>query len=76
MPVQRQELESYFPYFDTETLQEAYRNILKIRDSIEDYYNGAFNPEVVTSMKYILDMATTDGVSLSLKKAIFESGFI
>lgn len=26
-------------------------------------------------MKYILDMATTDGVSLSLKKAIFESGF-
>ena len=32
-----EELESYFPYFDTETLQEAYRNILKIRDSIEDY---------------------------------------
>lgn len=32
-----EELESYFHYFDTETLQEAYRNILKIRDSIEDY---------------------------------------
>lgn len=32
-----EELESYFPYFNTETLQEAYRNILKIRDSIEDY---------------------------------------
>lgn len=32
-----EELESYFPYFDTEILQEAYRNILKIRDSIEDY---------------------------------------
>lgn len=32
-----EELESYFPYFNMETLQEAYRNILKIRDSIEDY---------------------------------------
>lgn len=32
-----EELESYFSYFDKETLQEAYKNILKIRDSIEDY---------------------------------------
>lgn len=32
-----EELENYFPYFNTETLQEAYRNILNIRDSIEDY---------------------------------------
>ena len=32
-----EELESYFSYFDTETLQIAYENILKIKDSIEDY---------------------------------------
>lgn len=32
-----EELESYFSYFDEETLQKAYQNILKIRDSIEDY---------------------------------------
>ena len=32
-----EELESYFSYFDKETLQKAYENILKIRDSIEDY---------------------------------------
>ena len=31
------ELESYFSYFDEETLQKAYENILNIRDSIEDY---------------------------------------
>ena len=31
------ELESYFKYFPKEVLEEAYRNILKIRDSIEDY---------------------------------------
>ena len=32
-----EELESYFSYFDEKTLQRAYENILKIRDSIEDY---------------------------------------
>ena len=32
-----EELESYFSYFDEKTLQTAYENILKIRDSIEDY---------------------------------------
>ena len=32
-----EELESYFSYFDEVTLQEAYKNILKIKDSIEDY---------------------------------------
>lgn len=32
-----EELESYFSYFDETALQEAYKNILKIRDSIEDY---------------------------------------
>lgn len=32
-----EELESYFSYFDEKTLQIAYENILKIRDSIEDY---------------------------------------
>lgn len=32
-----EELESYFKYFDEETLQTAYRNILKIKESIEQY---------------------------------------
>lgn len=32
-----EELESYFSYFSEEQLQRAYENILKIRDSIEDY---------------------------------------
>jgi len=32
-----EELESYFSYFSEEELQRAYQNILKIRDSIEDY---------------------------------------
>ena len=32
-----EELESYFSYFSEEELQRAYENILKIRDSIEDY---------------------------------------
>lgn len=32
-----EELESYFPYFSSDVLQTAYENILKIRDSIEDY---------------------------------------
>ena len=32
-----EELESYFKYFDEETLQTAYRNILKIKESIEEY---------------------------------------
>ena len=32
-----EELESYFPYFSGEELQRAYQNILKIRDTIEDY---------------------------------------
>ena len=32
-----EELESFFKYFTEEQLQEAYKNILKIRDSIEDY---------------------------------------
>ena len=32
-----EELESYFSYFGKEILQKAYENILKIRDSIEDY---------------------------------------
>lgn len=32
-----EELESYFPYFGSDVLQMAYENILKIRDSIEDY---------------------------------------
>ena len=32
-----EELESYFKYFDEEVLQTAYRNILKIKESIEQY---------------------------------------
>ena len=32
-----EELESYFKYFSSDVLQIAYENILKIRDSIEDY---------------------------------------
>ena len=32
-----EELESYFSYFSEEELQQAYQNILKIKDSIEDY---------------------------------------
>ena len=32
-----EELESYFSYFSSDVIQEAYQNILKIRDSIEDY---------------------------------------
>ena len=32
-----EELESYFSYFSEEELQQAYQNILKIRDSIEDF---------------------------------------
>ena len=32
-----EELESFFRYFTEEQLQKAYQNILKIRDSIEDY---------------------------------------
>ena len=31
------ELESYFKYFDKETLQKAYQNILEIRDKIQDF---------------------------------------
>ena len=32
-----EELESYFKYFSSDVLEMAYENILKIRDSIEDY---------------------------------------
>ena len=32
-----EELENYFGYFTEEQIQTAYQNILKIRDSIEDY---------------------------------------
>ena len=31
------ELESYFKYFDVDTLQKAYQNILDIKESIQDY---------------------------------------
>ena len=32
-----EELESYFSYFSSDVIQKAYENILKIKDSIEDY---------------------------------------
>ena len=32
-----EELESYFGYFSREQLEKAYRNILKIRETCEDY---------------------------------------
>ena len=45
-----EELESYFPYFSSDILQEAYKNILKIRDSIEDY--SLLRPLKIPNLKW------------------------
>ncbi len=45
-----EELESYFSYFDKEVLQKAYENILKIRDSIEDY--SLLRPLKIPNLKW------------------------
>lgn len=45
-----EELESYFSYFDEETLQKAYENILKIRDNIEDY--SLLRPLKIPNLKW------------------------
>ena len=44
------ELEKYFKYFDKEVLQTAYENILKIRDSIEDY--SLLRPLKIPNLKW------------------------
>jgi DNA polymerase-3 subunit alpha len=44
------ELESYFPYFSSDILQEAYKNILKIRDSIEDF--SLLRPLKIPNLKW------------------------
>ena len=45
-----QELEGFFRYFDNDVLQEAYQNILKIRDSIEDY--SLLRPLKIPNLKW------------------------
>ena len=45
-----EELESYFPYFSSDVLQMAYENILKIRDSIEDY--SLLRPLKIPNLKW------------------------
>ena len=45
-----EELESYFPYFSSDILQEAYQNILKIRDSIEDF--SLLRPLKIPNLKW------------------------
>ena len=44
------ELESYFSYFDEAALQQAYENILKIRDSIEDF--SLLRPLKIPNLKW------------------------
>ena len=44
------ELESYFKYFDEETLQVAYSNILTIRDKIQDF--SLLRPLKIPSLKW------------------------
>lgn len=44
------ELESYFKYFDEDILQTAYENILKIRDSIEDF--SLLRPLKIPNLKW------------------------
>ena len=45
-----EELESYFSYFSEEELQRAYENILKIRNSIEDY--SLLRPLKIPNLKW------------------------
>ena len=45
-----EELESYFKYFSSDVLQIAYENILKIRDSIEDY--SLLRPLKIPNLKW------------------------
>ena len=45
-----EELESYFSYFNEEELQRAYQNVLKIRDSIEDY--SLLRPLKIPNLKW------------------------
>ena len=45
-----EELESYFSYFSEEDLQQAYENILKIRDSIEDF--SLLRPLKIPNLKW------------------------
>ena len=45
-----EELESYFKYFSSDVLQMAYENILKIRDSIEDY--SLLRPLKIPNLKW------------------------
>ena len=44
------ELESYFKYFDKETLQKAYQNILEIRDKIQDF--SLLRPLKIPNLKW------------------------
>ena len=44
------ELESYFSYFDEETLQKAYENILEIRDKIQDF--SLLRPLKIPNLKW------------------------
>ena len=45
-----EELESYFKYFSSDVLEMAYENILKIRDSIEDY--SLLRPLKIPNLKW------------------------
>jgi DNA polymerase-3 subunit alpha len=45
-----EELESYFSYFSSDIIQKAYENILKIRDSIEDY--SLLRPLKIPNLKW------------------------
>ena len=61
-----EELESYFSYFDETTLQEAYKNILKIKDSIEDY--SLLRPLKIPELKWKqYNLGTIDWVEWTSK---------
>ena len=60
------ELESYFSYFNEEELQQAYENILKIRDSIEDF--SLLRPLKIPELKWKqYNLGTIDWVEWTSK---------
>ena len=63
-----EELESYFPYFSSDILQEAYRNILKIRAFLVNDTNKGIG---TTYLELIDDIAfnnNIDYIYLTIKK--------